>query len=85
MYDTDGFYEHQNETIRICTECGGALKIDSTSDVGQHILGVHIPRKACHACQEQGFEWYDGASETSYDMIICQNRADDTYMVREKS
>ncbi|MEZ4577041.1 MAG: hypothetical protein R2875_03245 [Desulfobacterales bacterium] len=61
MYDTDGFYEHQNETIRICTECAGVLKIDSTSDVGQHILAVHIPRKACHACREQGFEWYDGA------------------------
>lgn len=84
MYDTDGFYEHQNETIRICTDCSGVLKIDSTSDIGHHILAVHIPRKACHACQEQGFEWYDSASSRSYDMIICQNRVDDIYQVRKK-
>ena len=84
MYDTDGFNEHQNETIRICAECGGTLKIDSTSDLGLHILAVHIPRKACKACQEQGFEWYDSATETSYDMIILQNRCDDTYQVRKK-
>jgi hypothetical protein len=84
MYDTDGFNEHQNETIRICKECGGTLKIDSTSDIGQHILAVHVPRKACKACREQGFEWYDSASETSYDMIILQNRVDDTYQVRKK-
>ena len=84
MYDTDGFNEHQNETIRICSDCGGTFKIDSTSDLGQHILAIHIPRKACRACLEQGIEWYDSASETSYDMIILQNRVEDTYQVRKK-
>jgi hypothetical protein len=84
MYDTDGFYEHQNETIRICKDCAGALRIDSEADTGRHILAVHVPRKACPACREQAFEWYDGAGETNYDMIMLQNRVDDTYQVRKK-
>ncbi|RJP93660.1 MAG: histone deacetylase [Desulfobacteraceae bacterium] len=82
MYDTDGIYETQNETIRICNECAGALRIDSTADTGSHILAVHIPRKACRACQEQGFEWFDSAG--SYDAVFLQNRVDDTYQVRKK-
>ncbi len=47
-YDTDGILESQSEEIQICTDCAGALRIDSTSDRGMHILAVHIPRKACH-------------------------------------
>ncbi|PIP38438.1 MAG: histone deacetylase [Desulfobacterales bacterium CG23_combo_of_CG06-09_8_20_14_all_51_8] len=84
MYDTDGFYEHQNETIRICKDCAGALRIDSVADTGRHILAVHVPRKACPACQAQAFEWYDEAGEANYDMIMLQNRVDDTYQVRKK-
>ncbi|MEZ4602074.1 MAG: hypothetical protein R2861_01295 [Desulfobacterales bacterium] len=43
--------------------------------MGQHILAVHIPRKACHACREQGFEWYDLCHTRQLsDMVICQNR-----------
>ncbi len=83
MYDTEGFYEHQNETIRICDECGGVLQIDSTADTGNHILAVHIPRKACHACREQGLEWFDAANTSKYDLIFCQDRTDDTYRVRK--
>ena len=81
MYDTDGILENQNETIRICNDCSGVLKIDSTADTGSHILAVHVPRKACHACQEQGMQWFDGAD--SYDAIFLQNRVDDVYLVRK--
>jgi acetoin utilization deacetylase AcuC-like enzyme len=84
MYDTDGIYETQNETIRICNDCGGVFKIDSSADTGRHILAVHIPRKACHACQEQGLEWFDGATPSHYDAIFLQNRVEDTYLVRKK-
>ena len=85
FYDTDGFNESQNETLKICNECSGVLNIDSSSDIGHHILAVHIPRKACRTCRELGFEWYDSANERSYDMIILQDRVNDRYLVRKRS
>jgi hypothetical protein len=54
FYDTDGFYEIQYETLQLCNDCSGALKIDSRVDRGAHVLAVHIPHKACpHASRWQ--------------------------------
>ena len=38
FYDTDGIQETQHEQIQICPNCAGALRIDSTSSRGFHIL-----------------------------------------------
>ena len=53
-YDTDNIQEAQKETLRICRECSGALKIESNSSRGYKVLAIHVPRKACDACQEPG-------------------------------
>jgi len=84
FYDTDGLYETQLETLQICRDCAGALKIDSTADTGSHILAVHIPRKACRSCRQTGYQWYETADLGRYDMVLLQDRPEDTYLVRQK-
>jgi Histone deacetylase domain len=85
FYDTDNIYETQDETIRLCEDCAGALRIDSSSDRGLRILAVHIPRKACAACRKQGQNWYDTADEKLFNFIFMQDRTDDRYVGREGS
>lgn len=84
FYDTDGLHETQAETLRICEDCGGALKIASRCDSGFQAMAVHIPRKACKSCRELGFTWYESADARSYDFIFLQNRTDDTYQERKR-
>ncbi|UCD77585.1 MAG: histone deacetylase [Desulfobacterales bacterium] len=79
FYDTDRIRESQNEQIRICRACAGALRIESSSDRGFHILAVHIPREACDKCRETGYEWYDRADTGQFDMIFLQDRPEDRY------
>jgi acetoin utilization deacetylase AcuC-like enzyme len=83
-YDADGISESQQEEVRLCLDCGGALRIDSTSDRGAHILAVHIPRKACPRCQEIGHGWYDDASVRRFDQVFLQDRPGDNYHVKKK-
>ncbi|TKB10238.1 histone deacetylase [Desulforhopalus sp. IMCC35007] len=81
-YDTDNISESQLEVVRICDDCAGALRIDSTADHSRRILCVHIPRKACPACVKQGLEWYDAADPHTYDHIFLQDRPNDEYRVK---
>jgi acetoin utilization deacetylase AcuC-like enzyme len=82
FYDTDSISERQNEKIRICPDCGGAVRIDSSSDSGYHILAVHIPLKACKDCVETGYEWFETAKARNYDKIFLQDRTEDKYLDR---
>jgi hypothetical protein len=82
FYDTDNITESQHEVIRICDDCAGALRIDSTANYATHILGIHIPRKACPACIKQGLEWYETADSNIYDHIFLQDRPNDNYHVK---
>ena len=84
FYDTDGIYENQHESLRLCPECSGALKIDSTSDRGAHVLAIHIPRKACSNCWDLGRQWFEAAKPADYDMVCLQDRTEDTYQVKNK-
>lgn len=84
FYDTDGFYEQQHETLQVCTQCSGALKIDSSVGGGRHVLAVHIPRKACRNCSQAGYLWFEKADMDAYDMIFLQDRPEDRYLVRKK-
>ncbi|MGD8846904.1 MAG: histone deacetylase [Desulfobacteraceae bacterium] len=78
-YDTDNIQEHQRETVTICDDCAGALKIDSKARGRSHILAIHIPNNACSKCQAQGHQWFASAPENQYDQIHLQNRVDDDY------
>ena len=80
FYDTDSIHESQREKIRICPNCSGTFKIDSTSDRGSHIMAVHIPRKACKECRGLGYRWYDLADKDSFDIVFLQDRTEDKYL-----
>ena len=80
FYDTDGIRESQSEQIQVCPDCAGALRVDSSSDRGAHILAVHIPRKACSRCKDVGYQWYDGADPRQFDKIYLQDRTEDRYL-----
>jgi len=79
-YDTDDIQEQQQETIRVCDKCGGALRIESSADRKKPILAVHIPVKACSDCQEQGREWFESADRSQFADIYLQDRTTDTYI-----
>ncbi len=83
-YDTDNIQEQQHETIRICDDCGGALRIESSANREQPILAVHIPSDACAACQEQGHQWYDTAKRDEFANIYLQDRTTDCYSSAKK-
>jgi acetoin utilization deacetylase AcuC-like enzyme len=83
FYDTDGIQESQSEQIQLCPDCAGALRIDSSSDHGAHILAVHIPRKACSKCKEIGHRWYDEAGLGQFDNIYLQERTEDKYIEKK--
>jgi hypothetical protein len=80
FYDTDGIQESQSEQIQLCPDCAGALRIDSSSDRGAHILAVNIPRKACRKCNDIGYRWYDEADPKHFDGIYLQDRTEDLYL-----
>jgi len=83
FYDTDNIRETQKETIRICNNCSGALRIDSASSRGDRILAIHIPVKACGACKDRGYAWYDGTNDSAYANIYLQDRTTDEYIVKK--
>lgn len=82
FYDTDNIFETQEEIIRVCDDCAGALCINSRSSLGKHLLGVHIPRKACPACREQGLKWYENADTTQFTHVFLQDRTTDNYLTK---
>ena len=78
-YDTDNIQEQQEETIRICDDCGGALRIESSANRQQPILAIHIPTDACSACRELGHQWFDTARRDAFANIYLQDRTVDRY------
>jgi hypothetical protein len=83
FYDTDMIHESQRERIRVCPDCAGALRIDSSSSKSHRILAVHVPRKACAVCRQTGQDWYDSADWGDYDFIFLQDRPKDTFLERK--
>ena len=81
-YDTDGIQESQQEKIRCCEACAGALAVESRSSKGFHVLGVHIPRGACDPCREKGLAWFEEASTGRFDRVYLQDRTTGTYESR---
>ncbi|PIE67026.1 MAG: histone deacetylase [Deltaproteobacteria bacterium] len=84
-YDTDNINEKQKETIRVCDNCGGALRIDSAAGGGNRILAVHLPRTACRACRDQGHAWYHDADTSLYDKVYLQDRYADVLEEKKAS
>ncbi|MBN1663526.1 MAG: histone deacetylase [Deltaproteobacteria bacterium] len=73
-YDTDGIREEQEETVRICRDCGGLVTIDSATDTGNRIFAVVIPALCCPACRREGEEIYQKTAKGKYRSIYLQDK-----------
>jgi len=82
FYDTDRIREVQEETVRSCPDCGGAVTLDSRADTGRngHIFAVQIPRYACDACRSWAEEQFDKAPKGRYSQIFLQDKDRDIYL-----
>jgi len=60
-YDTDNIHEMQLESIMVCDQCRGVLKIETTSSVNPLCLGIEIPSGACDQCINEGYRLLDHA------------------------
>ncbi|MDI6726816.1 MAG: histone deacetylase [Smithellaceae bacterium] len=79
-YDTDGIRETQEETVRICHDCGGLVTIDSRADTGRHIFAVIIPRHACGACRDAGEAAYGKTKPGEYEAVYLQDKGKDVFL-----
>ena len=84
FYDTDNIIEEQKETIRVCEECAGVLKIDSYADTKNHLLAIQIPRKSCNTCHEIGKKWFEEGSVARFNVVCLQDRITDEYQVKRR-
>jgi acetoin utilization deacetylase AcuC-like enzyme len=83
-YDTDNIVEQQTRRVRMCRDCAGLLTVDSRSDRGRRILGLHIPRKACKECRELGLYEFEAAETRLYHHVLLQDRPQDEYKERKR-
>jgi acetoin utilization deacetylase AcuC-like enzyme len=81
-YDTDGISEQQEETVRICNDCGGLVVIDSISDRGNRIYAVIVPRHACQDCRHDGEEMYSSTDKGKYRFVFFQDKDRDVFEVK---
>jgi acetoin utilization deacetylase AcuC-like enzyme len=54
FYDTDGIRERQVESLKVCPDCRGLLKVETRSNRVPSGLGLEIPIGACPACSDLG-------------------------------
>jgi acetoin utilization deacetylase AcuC-like enzyme len=80
-YDTDGIREHQEETVRICDDCGGLVMIDSVSDRDNRIFAIIVPRMSCNDCRQHGEEIYSLTNKKEYDYVYFQDKDRDIFLV----
>ena len=82
FYDTDGISEQQEETVRICDECGGLITIDSQASTGNKIFAVMVPGQSCSTCRKKGEEIFESTATGSYDYVYFQDRDKDIFLVK---
>jgi acetoin utilization deacetylase AcuC-like enzyme len=61
FYDTDNISETQLESIMVCRDCPGVLKIDTCSTANPLSLGIEIPQRACDHCVDVGHQLLEEA------------------------
>lgn len=82
FYDTDQIMEKQQDRIRVCPDCSGVLRIDSSAGTSSSMTAIHIPRKACPKCRERGYRWFESVDANTSERAYLQDRVEDTF--REK-
>ncbi len=81
-YDTDGISEQQEETVRVCSDCGGLVMIDSIADTGNRIYAVILSAGACPECRHDGEEFYALTNPGRYQHVYFQDRDQDVFLVK---
>ncbi|HAJ26517.1 MAG TPA: histone deacetylase [Syntrophus sp. (in: bacteria)] len=81
-YDTDGISEQQEETVRVCDDCGGLVMIDSFADTGRRIHAVIIPGQSCPACRAEGEAFFDTMEKGKYRHLYFQDRDRDIFITK---
>ena len=82
FYDTDGISEQQEETVRICEDCGGLVTIDSMADTGVRIFAVIVPGQNCPACRQAGEEVFEKTGKGKYQQVFFQDRDRDIFITK---
>ena len=81
-YDTDGISEQQEETVRVCNDCGGLVMIDSFADTGTRIHAVIIPGQSCPVCREEGEGFFGRMEKGKYRHLYFQDRDRDIFITK---
>jgi acetoin utilization deacetylase AcuC-like enzyme len=83
-YDTDDIREKQTEVVHICDDCAGALRIETSANRRSPALAIHIPFRACQACQDQGHLWFEHGDLERFAHIYLQDRPNDRFLHRRR-
>lgn len=54
--------------------------IESASDRGETILGIHIPRSGCENCRDRGEDLFRKADVGAYTNVFLQDRPGDRFL-----
>jgi hypothetical protein len=73
-YDTDGISEQQEETVRICDDCGGLVMIESVADTGNSIFAVILPGRCCPECRHNGEMFFERTNRGKHVRVYLQDR-----------
>jgi acetoin utilization deacetylase AcuC-like enzyme len=82
FYDTDGIREQQEETVRICNDCGGLVMIESVADTGNRIFAVILPGRCCPECRKTGEMFYERTHRGKYNRVCFQDREQGSYLIK---
>ena len=85
-YDTDGIHEQQSETVRMCDDCPGWLRVDSQARGGtfgrRRVWAMAVPWGACARCADEARAQYQEVvrrPRAGYDWLYLQDRPADEY------
>jgi hypothetical protein len=83
-YDTDGIREQQEETVRICDDCGGFIAIDSMASTGKRVYAVIIPSRSCDLCRLEGEKHFRSIDKVKLGAryLVFQDRDRDVYIMK---
>lgn len=74
-YDTDGISESQVESVLLCRDCSGTVKIETWSTVNPLSVGIEIPVGACDRCAGIGRRLLEEAHlKGNYRYVQCIDR-----------
>ena len=74
-YDTDGISESQVESVLLCQDCSGTVKIETWSTVNPLSVGIEIPIGACDRCAGIGRRLLEEAHlKGNYRYVQCIDR-----------